>query len=100
MALDCIRKQVKCGIKNKPVSSIFSWPLLQFLPSGPALACLHDKLQGEVLSLHPKLLWSWCYVAAIERKLRHLPGRMLTKQWMRLPKREGAENFCGTRLLG
>lgn len=40
-----IRKQDKKTIRNKPVGSIPSWPLLKFLSLGPDLSYLHDFFQ-------------------------------------------------------
>ena len=42
VVLRALRKQAEQAIGIKPISSTPLWPLLQFLPPGPALASLSD----------------------------------------------------------
>lgn len=42
VVLGTIRKQAELLMRSKPISSNFSWPLLQFLLQGPVLTSLAD----------------------------------------------------------
>lgn len=63
VALDALRSQVEPSMKDKPVSSTFSWSLHQLLPLGscPVRVPVQSSFSTSQISFSlPKLLRSWC----------------------------------------